>query len=555
MFVPMQSRYSDFQDYYPPLDSQSPSSSPRSPSPSLPPRSPSLAPSSLHDRAARRSSHAYPYPYRSAHAPPAPPTSIPLDDNFDAPTTEAPTEWALRSHVEGDGHPEYEESVTGYQNYVVEMERMLEGQMESAARAQERMRQAIREREREREAGGEQQGHASSRQRKTSMSPTLRRIDTSINESAHGGSSRPSGGHHKGHGSHLHTRSQMSPAPVPVSPPPENARQVSGKKGRLELVEQRVLEDSAARTISLWRERVAASSAGGSRCGDSNVGGAEKEAGRRNGGGGDGRSEAGSHVHRRVPSGSASGDPRLRRVVSDHPRYASSVQGGGSRSGSVRAPDGGKHRRASASYERSEYMVSYHNTKGGFPKEILHPLSEAGTTASVRQHRTPSSPTTNKTHYETPSSPSLRRHAARKSLDRSEYMITYPQTPPLTGSQASSGSPTGKRTYNAQSPPPLRSPLHGSFRDMREALTPPSDTSALKATTTSSVEAILAACDPSLLHIAPVLHELGIKRVDHLRAVARLSEETRDREVKEQALRRGVTVVEWAIFLDKLQTL
>ena len=75
------------------------------------------------------------------------------------------------------------------------------------------------------------------------------------------------------------------------------------------------------------------------------------------------------------------------------------------------------------------------------------------------------------------------------------------------------------------------------------------------ATSTSSVEVILSSCDPSLLHIAPVLYELGIKRVDHLRAVARLSEETRDREVKEQALKRGVTVVEWAIFLDKLQSL
>lgn len=149
-------------------------------------------------------------------------------------------------------------------------------------------------------------------------------------------------------------------------------------------------------------------------------------------------------------------------------------------------------------------------------------------------------------------------------------MVSYPNTPPLTGSQASSGSPTGKqlRGLHASSGPlgsplmlsaNLRSPLHGSFRDMRDTLpmspVVESDTGVLKAPPTSSVEAILAACDPSLLHIAPVLHELGIVRVDHLRAVARLSEETRDREVKQQALRRGVSVVEWAIFLDKLQTL
>ena len=43
--------------------------------------------------------------------------------------------------------------------------------------------------------------------------------------------------------------------------------------------------------------------------------------------------------------------------------------------------------------------------------------------------------------------------------------------------------------------------------------------------------------------------------MEHLRAVSRLSEETRDKEVKEQALRRGVTVMEWAILVDKLQTL
>ena len=38
-------------------------------------------------------------------------------------------------------------------------------------------------------------------------------------------------------------------------------------------------------------------------------------------------------------------------------------------------------------------------------------------------------------------------------------------------------------------------------------------------------------------------------------ALARMREETRDREVKEEALRKGVTVVEWAILIDKLQTL
>jgi hypothetical protein len=42
---------------------------------------------------------------------------------------------------------------------------------------------------------------------------------------------------------------------------------------------------------------------------------------------------------------------------------------------------------------------------------------------------------------------------------------------------------------------------------------------------------------------------------EHLRAVGKLSEETRNREVKEEVLKLGVTVVEWAILLDRLQSL
>jgi hypothetical protein len=68
-------------------------------------------------------------------------------------------------------------------------------------------------------------------------------------------------------------------------------------------------------------------------------------------------------------------------------------------------------------------------------------------------------------------------------------------------------------------------------------------------------ENVLASCEPSLLHISPVLAKLGIVTEGHLRAVARLTEETRDREVKDEALRQGVTVMEWAILLDRLQAL
>ena len=66
---------------------------------------------------------------------------------------------------------------------------------------------------------------------------------------------------------------------------------------------------------------------------------------------------------------------------------------------------------------------------------------------------------------------------------------------------------------------------------------------------------MLASCQPSLLHIAPILDDLGVREDDHLTALARMREETRDREVKEEALKMGVTVVEWAILIDKLHSL
>ena len=155
--------------------------------------------------------------------------------------------------------------------------------------------------------------------------------------------------------------------PSPPMPPPENARQVSGKKGQIELVEQRILEDSPARTISLWRERVAQSSAGGSAYGAGDEMRSEVDSHVRthgNGNGnGNGHGHGHGHGHRRVPSASVASDARLRRVVSEHARYASSVDGSqgvkhgnGNGNGSVRGTDNGKAGRAS--YERSEVRRS-----------------------------------------------------------------------------------------------------------------------------------------------------------------------------------------------------
>ena len=376
------------------------------------------------------------YRDRGRTSPPAPPTSIPLDDNFDAYTTEVPTEWAV-----GDRHADYDrdESVSGYRNYVTEMERMLSGQMETAARAQERQLRAHHQ---------QQQAQAQQQARPV----PLRRSDTSVSESvrvsSRTGDSRAGGRRSLGSAQpsiSVHAP-KMETCPLSPMPPPENARQVSGKKGQIELVEQRILEDSPARTISLWRERVAQSSGCGSAFGDE----VRSEAA-------DSHAHAYGRVngHRRVPSGSVTSDARLRRVASEHARYSGSVEGSGVRNGSVRGAENGKSGRAS--YERSEvslsrgldmarlgdlggadplgqYMVSYqHATKGGPPK-LFSPRSDAGS-ALPRDLRTPSSPTLSK-YDRSPPSPTLRRHMPRKSLDRSEVcafitaILVSPKGPP-----------------------------------------------------------------------------------------------------------------------------
>ena len=73
--------------------------------------------------------------------------------------------------------------------------------------------------------------------------------------------------------------------------------------------------------------------------------------------------------------------------------------------------------------------------------------------------------------------------------------------------------------------------------------------------TNHQLESVLSSCQPSLLHLLPILEELGVRGTEHMTALVRMREETRDREVKEEALRKGITVIEWAIFIDRLQSL
>jgi len=68
-----------------------------------------------------------------------------------------------------------------------------------------------------------------------------------------------------------------------------------------------------------------------------------------------------------------------------------------------------------------------------------------------------------------------------------------------------------------------------------------------------TVEQVLDYRKPSLAHIAPALEKLGITSLDHLHAFADLNPETRDRVLKEDALKLGVTPMEWALLVDRLR--
>lgn len=173
--------------------------------------------------------------YGSVRKPPAPPTSVALDDRFDQMTTEVPTEW----NVGGRHGRDYDESISGYQNYVNEMERMLGAQVEL-------------EEERIRDSGA---------------SVITRRVHRASPETAR--SPLAGGGR----------RSLSGFASM------DNIRHVSGRKASVDLVEHRIIEDGPHKSISIWRERVARSNA-------------EENARYMD----DVRSETNSHAHRRMPS-------------------------------------------------------------------------------------------------------------------------------------------------------------------------------------------------------------------------------------------------------------
>jgi hypothetical protein len=122
-----------------------------------------------------------------------------------------------------------------------------------------------------------------------------------------------------------------------------------------------------------------------------------------------------------------------------------------------------------------------------------------------------------------------------------------------TNSNAPSSQPTTPQKTQRRAPT-SPSASHGT-KKTTEYSASLSDGASTKVASGHEIDTVLASCEPSLLHLLPILEELGVRRSEHMTALARMREQTRDREVKEEALKKGVTIVEWAILIDKLQSL
>lgn len=182
---------------------------------------------------------------------------------------------------------------------------------------------------------------------------------------------------------------------------------------------------------------------------------------------------------------------------------------------------------------RSSVSQTYRSERLYTPSDLNANWSPQGKKAKRDKRDAPPSPTRSERIYTMAELKALSKHVRTSPL----------QMQPATFSQ----EPTPTRSTNSNSNSPPRSLPSRSWPSAPPMM-------GVRSTSTSSVEMVLASCEPTLLHIAPVLASLGIRREEHLRAFARLREETRDREMKEEVLKKGVTVLEWAILMDKLQS-
>lgn len=280
-----------------------------------------------------------------------------------------------------------------------------------------------------------------------------------------------------------------------------------GSNGRrFKMVEHKVLEDNSERTISVWREEVSRTSIGGSStlAAEDSI----SEFGQL--------SSGNSHAHRKWAS--------------------------------TRKADIKPSRLKEAT--RESYYIP------------ATPRSMLGITEVFSQ----------RDHHDIPSPLKLRGVPAVMStiaspLRSPTYIAppTYIQAPTTVASPRRSGErplpppvePRRERGNSAARSPAstvAALPRPGGQKPRRPRK--PSDAaSSVRATSMSSVEMILASCQPSLLHLHPMLKELGITKQEHLRALDRMGEKTRNSEIKNAALARGVTMVEWAILMDRIHDL
>jgi len=174
-------------------------------------------------------------------------------------------------------------------------------------------------------------------------------------------------------------------------------------------------------------------------------------------------------------------------------------------------------------------------------------LVQGSTSAKSKGHRSRESAD----FTEVPHSPSQPAASATRSGTPHVNAASLPTTPQKSAHRRAAPS--------SPSVGPKASEYSASVSDATEhtrvAPAPAPAPASVNRGTDHQLESVLSSCQPSLLHLLPILEELGVLCAEHMTALVRMREETRDREVKEEALRKGITVVEWAIFIDKLQSL
>ncbi|EIN12908.1 hypothetical protein PUNSTDRAFT_141471 [Punctularia strigosozonata HHB-11173 SS5] len=261
-------------------------------------------------------------------------------------------------------------------------------------------------------------------------------------------------------------------------------------EGDPKMVEKRILEDGPERTVSIWRREVARDA------------------------GDDVRSVADSHAQRRLKA-----PERERDRTRDRERSQRSGGAGSSQAG---------WRGDMSEGDRSRYAGK--STAGGH-RDYAYPTPprSKGTSAgnSLGHKRSASDPW--RGSFSQPQAASTPRHTLRRQ-PRIESLARTSVVPDLR----SVGSARARNTS--------RSGTSSEGHSAGEAATP-------------SLETVLSGCSPSLLHTAPVLRDLGIRSVDHLRAIGRMENDLRNREVRREAFKRGLTVVDWAILLDVMKRL